>query len=81
MSFHVYPDQTPVPFDVEDFQRSFDEPSSMTMEGYINGLGKLSRATGWRRVVAKVMAIAMLLPFAAIVIGFGVFLVQLLTNH
>lgn len=41
-------------------------PSPYSVEGYLNGIGDFAigaaRARGWRRLVAKVLVIALLLP-------------------
>jgi len=57
------------------------EHGQFTFEGEIERLGAISRnmssAPKWTRVVAKVLAVAMLLP---LVIGLGAYLVNFLTR-
>jgi hypothetical protein len=57
------------------------EHNQWTFEGYIERLGAFSRgasrATGWKRAVALLVAFAILLPIA---VGLVVYLVELLTR-
>lgn len=45
------------------------EPSMLTVEGYLQGLGKLSSATGWRRWVARALAVLIVGPLVAGVVA------------
>ncbi len=60
-------------------------PSPYSVEGYISGVGDFAvgaaRARGWRRLVAKGLVVALLLPLAIAVVE-GVFtLLSLLLGH
>ena len=53
----------------ENLPDSTPETSMLTVEGYLQGLGKLSSATGWRRWVARGLAVLMLGPFVVAVLA------------
>jgi hypothetical protein len=59
---HSIPDHDPPPVD-------FRQPSSLTIEGMVGGLGGMSHATGWRRPVAIGIAVMVIGPFVAMIVA------------
>jgi hypothetical protein len=57
------------PHDVSTDPWPVDQTSMLTVEGYLHGLGKLSSATGWRRWVARALALLILGPLAVAVVA------------
>jgi hypothetical protein len=60
-------------------------PSPYSVEGYIAGVGDFAvgaaRARGWRRLVAKVVVVALLLPLAVAVVEGVITLLGLLLGN